>query len=91
MKIQKPRYSAEETARRGDALYEKAIREQIEAGNEGRVVAIDVETGTYAVADTAVEAAHQLWEHQPQAQIWFVRVGDRALNRIGGYSPGTTS
>ena len=83
MTAHQSRYSAEETARRGDAHYEEHIRDQVQAGNEGRIVAIDIETGAYAVADTAVEAAHQLRLQQLQAEIWFVRVGQRAMHRIG--------
>ena len=80
----RPRYSAEETARRGDELYERNVRAQVEAGNRGRVVAIDVETGAYAVDDTALAAAHRLCAQYPDAEIWFVRVGHPALHRIGG-------
>jgi hypothetical protein len=35
-----PRYSKEEFARRGDELYETQVREQVEVGNYGRIVAI---------------------------------------------------
>jgi len=42
-----PRYSKEEFAQRGDAIYESDIRSVIEAGNRGRFVVIDIETGAY--------------------------------------------
>jgi hypothetical protein len=35
-----PRYSKEEFARRGDELYETQVREQVEEGNDGKIVAI---------------------------------------------------
>lgn len=84
MSVQQPRYSANETARRGDAIYERAIRPQVEATDYGRVVAIDIETGAYAIDDTALAAARRLRTQHPQAAVWFVRVGHRALHRIGG-------
>ena len=56
MSVQQPRYSAEETARRGDEIYERTIRAQVEATSYGKVVAIDVETGAYAIDDTALAA-----------------------------------
>jgi hypothetical protein len=34
------RYSKEELARRGQELYESGIRQQVEAGNHGKIVAI---------------------------------------------------
>ena len=46
MKAQ-PRYSKEEFARRGDAIYESELRPVLEKGDEGKFVAIDIETGAY--------------------------------------------
>ena len=39
-----PRYTKQEFARRGDAIYENELRSVLEAGNEGKFVAIDIET-----------------------------------------------
>jgi 23S rRNA maturation mini-RNase III len=41
MTVRQPRYSKEEFARRGDAIYEAQIRSQVEEGNHGRIVAIN--------------------------------------------------
>ncbi len=83
MASEQPGYSAEETARRGGEFYERHVRAQVEAGNHGRVVAIDVETGAYAVDDTALGAARRLRAEHPNAEIWFVRIGHPTLHRIG--------
>jgi hypothetical protein len=40
MAVRQRRYSKEEIARRGQELYESGIRQHIEAGNEGEIVAI---------------------------------------------------
>ena len=45
MPTRRPRYPKDEFARRGNALYEERIRSQVEDGNQGRIVAIDIETG----------------------------------------------
>ena len=37
-----------ETARLGDEIYERDIRKQVEADHHGEVVAIDVESGSWA-------------------------------------------
>ena len=37
-----PRHSIEEHTRRGTAVYEQRVRPQVEAGNRGKVVALDV-------------------------------------------------
>ena len=80
---QPPRYSAEETARRGDETYERRIRAQVEAGNQGKVVAIDIESGDYVVDGNALAASERLLTQRPDAEIWCVRIGYRALHRIG--------
>ena len=41
MAVRQPRYSKEEFAQRGDALYEAEVRQQVEGGNHGKIVAID--------------------------------------------------
>jgi hypothetical protein len=45
MVVRQPRYSKEEFARRGDEIYETQVRSQVEEGNHGKIVAIDIETG----------------------------------------------
>ncbi|MBI3462351.1 MAG: hypothetical protein HY000_04730 [Planctomycetes bacterium] len=83
MSQQTPKLTAEETAKRGDAIYEQQIRSQVEAANQGKVVAIDVDSGDFAIGDTALAAASLLRTRRPDAEIWFVRVGHAALHRIG--------
>jgi hypothetical protein len=86
MAVRQPRYSKEEFAQRGDALYESAVRAQVEAGNDGRIVAIDIETGVFEVADDVVTASEQLLERIPDAQTWFIRIGHQAVYHFGARS-----
>jgi len=60
MTVRQPRYSKEEFARRGHEVYESQVRSQIEEGNHGKIVAIDIETGAFEVADDSLTAAKQL-------------------------------
>jgi hypothetical protein len=41
MTVRQRRYSKEEIARHEQELYESVIQQQVEAGNEGKIVAID--------------------------------------------------
>ena len=84
MTTRQPRYSAEETVRRGDALYERHIRAQVESTHRGKVVAIDIDSGAYVIADNALTVSERLLAQHPDAEIWCVRVGSRVLHRIGG-------
>ena len=78
-----PRYSKAEFARRGQEIYERAIRPRVEAGNEGKFVAIDIETGAYEIDTDDYTATERLLTREPDAQIWLLRVGHRAAYRIG--------
>src|SRR6266404_5760043 len=60
MAANRPRYSKEEFARRGDAIYEREIRPTIEADNKGKFVVIDIETGAYEVDADELAASDRL-------------------------------
>ncbi|MGL5193601.1 MAG: hypothetical protein ACRC8Y_08340 [Chroococcales cyanobacterium] len=86
MAVRQPRYSKEEFARRGDHWYETQIRQNVEAGNHGKIVAIDIETGAFEVADEILDASDRLFKRIPEAQPWIVRIGHRAVDRFGARS-----
>jgi hypothetical protein len=77
------RYSKEDFARRGNKIYEQRVRPQVEEGNEGKIVAIDIETGSFEVAEDTLTASERLLARYPEAQVWFVRIGHRAVHRFG--------
>ena len=83
MTVNQLRYSKEEFARRGNEIYESQVRSQVEEGNQGRIVAIDIETGAFEVAKDSLTASEQLLARLTDAQIWFVRIGHRAVHRVG--------
>ena len=78
-----PRYSKEESARRGDAIYQREICPRLEADDQGKFVAIDIETGEYEVDNDEMAASDRLLARIPDAQIWLVRVGSRYVRRFG--------
>lgn len=83
MTVRQPRYSTEEFSRRGHEIYESRIRQQVEKDNHGKIVAIDIETGAFEVADDSLTAAKQLLTRCPDAQIFGIRIGHRAVHRFG--------
>jgi len=83
MTTRQPKYSKEEHARLGTELYEQRIRPLVEAGNHGKIVAIDVDTGEYELDPDSLTAAHRLFARLPDAQIWFVRIGFPYVHRFG--------
>ncbi len=82
-----PTHPRDEIARLGRAIYERDIRRQVETRHVGEVVSIDVDTGSWAIADDLLAAAERLRAQRPNAiNIWSERVGYRALASFGGGS-----
>jgi hypothetical protein len=77
------RYSKEELAQMGDAIYERDVRPKMTPADRGRFAAIDVDTSEYEIADTELDACRRLRQRQPDAQMWLVRIGSRYLHRFG--------
>lgn len=75
-------FTTEEVARHGNEIYERDIRPLVEAGNFGGVVAIDVRTGEYELADNALTSAAQLRARLPEAEIFIVRTDGPRKVRI---------
>lgn len=86
MATRQRRYSKEELAKRGQELYELKIRQQVETNNYGKIVAIDIETGAFEVADTVLLTTNKLFEKYPDAQPWIIRIGHRAVYHFGARS-----
>ncbi len=78
--------TAEETGRLGEEIYERDIRHLVEAEHHGKFVAIDVDSGDYAIADSVLAAAERLRAQCPDADGWLVRVGHPTLRTFGGSS-----
>ena len=86
-----PTHPKEEIARLGDEIYERDIRQQVEENHHGEVVAIDVDSGDYAVAENVVTAWERLISRRPDGGFWFVRVGYPAVYHLGGRPLRSTS
>jgi hypothetical protein len=82
MAVQVNPFSAQEIAERGKAIYEQEIRGQVEPGNHGKVVAIDVRSGAYELGDDAISTTSRLRLRYPHAEVWLVRVGHLAYRNI---------
>ncbi len=82
MATQQLRYSGDEFARRGTEMYEQRIRPLVAAGNRGKVVAIDIETGDFELADNDMDAYNRLIARKADAQVWCVRIGYKAVRHF---------
>jgi len=78
------RFSKEEIARRGDAIYDREVRPHLKPSDGGKFVAIDIETGAHEMAQEELAAFHKLRERVPNATIWLIKVGSRYVHSFGG-------
>jgi hypothetical protein len=68
------------------------VRSQVEKGNHGKIVAINIETGAFEVDASEVAACvGEAFQNEtcfkvrpPEAQIWIIRIGSRHVRRLGG-------
>lgn len=75
--------SAEETVRRGEEIYERDIKAEVEADHTGEFVVIDVHTGNYELSPDEAEAFNRAEEKYPDGFFYLKRVGHRAAHRRG--------
>jgi hypothetical protein len=59
------------------------VRPQVEEGNHGKIVAIDLDTEAFELAKDTMTASDRLLERYPDAQIWCIRIGYKGVHRFG--------
>ena len=82
--VRGPRRPDEEIARLGTEIYERDIKAQVEENHDGEVVAIDVDSGEWAIAKDLIAATDRLREKRPDANdVFCERVGDHPVYMFG--------
>ena len=76
--------SSRDAAAVGRAIYNEKIRDTLGPEYLGKIVAIDVHSGDYEIADKGIDATVGLLARQPNAFIWRERVGFNAVHSMGG-------
>jgi hypothetical protein len=84
MESVQPRYGKEECARRGKAIYARDILPKLSSKDVGKFLAIDVDTGEFAMSRDEMKAGDNLRRRLPQSQIFMVRVGYATARSFGG-------
>jgi hypothetical protein len=64
-------------------VYESDIRPIVGEANNGKFVAIDIETGAYEIDSDELAASDRLLARVPDAQVWLRRIGSRYVRRFG--------
>lgn len=79
-------YSPEEVEARGERIYEQQIRRNVEAGNRGKFVVIDIETGEYQVDDDDLRATKRALAKRSDAVLYGLRIGYPTAYTLGGHT-----
>jgi hypothetical protein len=83
-----PRYTSEEIARKGQALYEERLRGVVDARDRGKFLVVDIETGEYELDVDELAALQRAKRRNPDAALYILRIGYTAAYRIGrGFAP----
>jgi len=77
------RPSAEEIARRGKDLYERAVKVHVERQHQGKFLVIDLESGDYEVDADDIEADSRLRQRQPNSLFYLMRIRHPGAFRVG--------
>ena len=78
-----PRYSNAEIADRGQALYERAIRDELEPSDRGKLLVLDIETGDYEIDTDDVAAVKRARSKRPEGAFYILRIGSPTVYRLG--------
>ena len=88
----RPRREARETGRLGREIYVRDIRHKVEPEHVGEFVAIDVDSGCWALGKSIGEARDRLDKVRPEAvDVYVLKIGYNAVGSIGGGAPRRTN
>ena len=79
------KYQRNEFATRAHAVYDSELRHKVEPNENGRFLALEVETGDYEIADSIVAANQKMRERHPLPTLFFTfKVGyPTAVKMVG--------
>jgi hypothetical protein len=80
------KYSREEVAARGEAIYDLEIRPKIESQYQGHYLVLDIESGEYEIDQDDLVATKRILARCPDAVLYGLRIGYLAAYRLGGFS-----
>ncbi len=77
------RHTPDELARLGGQIFDQQVRPVLQPADDGKFVAIDVETGAYEIDEDDYTAVARLRSRVPKADVWLMRAGFPAAYRMG--------
>ena len=78
-----PRYSNAEIADRGQALYDRTLRDKLEPRERGKLLVLDIETGDYEIDTDDMAAVKRARARRPEGAFYILRIGYPTAYRLG--------
>jgi hypothetical protein len=69
------RRSPEELARLGVQIFDRRVRPALRPEDDGKFIAIDINTEDYEICDDDYAAVTRLRARRPEAEVWLERAG----------------
>ena len=76
-----PRYTSDEIAERGQALYEREVHGSLTASDVGKFLVLDIETGDYELDTNDLAAVERARAKHLDGAFYILRVGHSAAYR----------
>ena len=74
----------EEIGKRATEIYKRSIRSQVEPEFNGKIIAIDVDTGEYEIDEDILSSTKRLKERCPNGTFFALRVGFDVVYALSG-------
>ena len=76
-------YTIDEKGDLAEKIYQEQIKALVEPQENGKFIAIDIESGDYEIAEELIVASHQLRDRRPESIRFGTRIGYPSAYRIG--------
>jgi len=77
------KHTLDELAALGGEIFDRKVRPMLRPEDEGKFVAIDVESGDFEIDEDDYAVISRLRSRKPAAEVWLMRAGYPAAYRIG--------
>ena len=74
--------TAEELSRLGAETVDRLVRPLLRPEDDGKFVAVDVQSGEYEIDEDDYAAVSRLLARKPSAEVWLGRIGQSAAYRM---------
>jgi hypothetical protein len=78
-----PHRAPGELARIASEVFERIVRPTLRPEDDGKFVAIDINTGEHEIDEDDYAAVMRLRSRKPAADVWLMRAGDQTTYRMG--------